>query len=349
LVLDGAILPDADLSGKDFSNTSLQYANLDNVNFTNSNFCNCNLTDVRIEETAPVQGIAVSPDENILALYHDGIIREWQYQRLQRPHSTNLDTGPGISGKDLKMIAQPGNDLSILDDRYLYFYDREGEKLKLKATIEVNPGIRLIKASPEYLLLNEVKGRQNRLILVDLNEPAIVKSFPCSSFTLCDHLDRQALVICNEKEELHVRDISGEKRAALVIPAQGKISCLATCKCSRLPGGYLLGLGLYNGAVQIWQIQVDRWNREKLLEQPLHEQGKPIKDLSFIDEGRIVSGSLDKTIKLLTFSPEGKPAGDVKEFKMTLQCRGMKIDGVTREKIEGKKLGELIDKAAQVQ
>jgi hypothetical protein len=33
---------------------------------------------------------------------------------------------------------------------------------------------------------------------------------------------------------------------------------------------------------------------------------------------------------------------------MTLQCQGMKFDGVTREKIEGKKLQELIDKAAPV-
>ena len=112
---------------------------------------------------------------------------------------------------------------------------------------------------------------------------------------------------------------------------------------------YLLGLGLYNGAVQIWQIFVDQWKLEKLSEQLLHEQGKPVKDLSFIDDDQIVSGGLDKTIKLLTFSPEGKPIGDVKEFKMTLQCRGMKIDGVTREKIEGKKLRELIDKTVQVQ
>lgn len=80
----------ADLSGKDFSNTSFQYANLDNVNFTGSNFSYCNLTDVRIEETAPVQSIAISPTENILALYQDGIIREWEYQQRRRPNSTNL-------------------------------------------------------------------------------------------------------------------------------------------------------------------------------------------------------------------------------------------------------------------
>jgi hypothetical protein len=45
----------------------------------------------------------------------------------------------------------------------------------------------------------------------------------------------------------------------------------------------------------------------------------------------------------------GKPMeiGETKEFKMTLQYQGMKIDGVIRDKIEGKKLKELIDKAVK--
>jgi hypothetical protein len=73
-------------------------------------------------------------------------------------------------------------------------------------------------------------------------------------------------------------------------------------------------------------------------------EGKPVKDICFIDECRIVSGGLDKTIKLLTFNTDGQPVGDPKEFKMTLQCQGMKVDGVIRDK-ERKRLQELIDKA----
>ncbi len=66
-----------------------------------------------------------------------------------------------------------------------------------------------------------------------------------------------------------------------------------------------------------------------------------------LDECQVVTGGLDKTIKLLTFNPDGQPVGDPKEFKMTLQCQGMKIDGVIRDKIEGKKLRELIEKASR--
>jgi uncharacterized tellurite resistance protein B-like protein len=49
-------------------------------------------------------------------------------------------------------------------------------------------------------------------------------------------------------------------------------------------------------------------------------------------------------VKLLTFNPDGQTVGDPKEFKMTLQCQGMKVDGVIRDK-ERKRLRELIDKA----
>jgi hypothetical protein len=344
LVLDGAILAGADLSGKDFSGTSLQYANLDNVNFSNSNFANCNLTEVRIEETAPVQSIAVSPGEKILSLYHDGIIREWSQQRRHGATSTNLSGN--ISEKDMKLIALPGNDLTVLHDRFLYFYDRNEHNLEKKAAIEIKPNFRLIKATMDYLLLNEEDGKQNRLLLVDLNKEAIVKSCICTPFTLCDHLDDCALVIFNQDEKLQLIDITPGKRTPLVIPTGQKVSCISTCRCGQNTGQYLLGLGLYTGGVQVWQIQVNQWKSEKILDQLLHEPGKPVKDISFIDECRIVSGGLDKTIKLLTFNPDGQPVGEPKEFKMTLQCRGMKVDGVNREKIEGKKLQELIEKAS---
>lgn len=50
-------------------------------------------------------------------------------------------------------------------------------------------------------------------------------------------------------------------------------------------------------------------------------------------------------IKLLTFNQEGQTVVEPKEFKMTLQCQGMNIDGVIREKIERKRLQEFIEKA----
>ncbi|MGD2091117.1 MAG: NACHT domain-containing protein [Candidatus Aminicenantes bacterium] len=316
LVLDGAILPDADLSGKDFSGTSLQYANLDNINVTNSKFSNCNLTETIIYKTPSIQSIAISLHEKILVLYDDGIIREWNYHEFRGTTFTNLSGS--ITRKDMKLIALPGNDLTVLHDRFLYFYDRNNLNLDLKAAIEIKPNFRLIKATRNYLLLNEEDGKQNRLLLVDLNKEAIIKSFICEPFTLCDHLDDYALVIFNQAEELQLIDLTPGKRTPLVIPAGQKVACISTCKCGQLAGQYLIGLGLYNGTVQVWQSQVDQWKCEKILDQLLHEPGKPVKDICFIDECRIVSGGLDKTIKLLKFDPDGEQVGEPKEFKMTL-------------------------------
>jgi WD40 repeat protein len=307
------------------------------------NFSNCNLMETIIYKTPSLQSIAISLYEKILVLYDDGIIREWSYQRTHGATSTNFSGN--IAEKEMKIIALPGNDLTLLHDRYLYFYDRNNCNLDLKAAIEIKPNIRLIKATRDYLLLNEQDGKQNRLFLLDLKKEAIVKSFICLSFTLCDHLDDCALVILNQNEELQLIDITPGKRTPLIIPTGQKVTCITTCKCGQLPGQYLIGLGLYTGAVQVWQIQVKQWKSEKLLDQPLHEKGKPVKDICFIDECHIVSGGLDKTIKLLTFAPDGQPVDEPKEFKMTLQCQGMKINGVIRENIEGKKLKELIDKA----
>jgi len=234
----------------------------------------------------------------------------------------------------------------ILQDCCLFFYDRVGKNLNQKAVIDIKPNFKLIKAEKDFLLLKEESGKQNRLLLVDLNRQAIVKSYMSLPFTTCDHLGSQALVIFNENEELQFIDIGPEKKNDLFIPTEGRVSCMTSCQCRDFPEQYLLGLGLYNGNIQIWRIHVDQWKYDKLLEQVLHEQKQPVKDICFIDESRIVTGGLDKTIKMLTFNRKGQTVGEPKEFKMTLQCLRMNIEGVVREKIERKKLQEFIDKAA---
>jgi hypothetical protein len=77
------------------------------------------------------------------------------------------------------------------------------------------------------------------------------------------------------------------------------------------------------------------------MEKSLHKQ--PVKDIAFIDEHQVVSGGLDKTIKQLNFDHEGQLISNPREFKMTLQCRDMKIEGLVRD-VEQKKLQEFIGK-----
>ena len=345
LVLDHAILPDADLSRKDFSNTSFRSANLDNVDFTDANFSCCDFTNVRIEETTAVQSIAITPGEKILALYQDGIIREWDYHKPGRPISTTLSSS--TKEKGFKLITQPGNDLTILHDRYLFFCDRQGTNLEQKAAIEMNPNFKLLKASRDFLLLHENSEKQKRIVLVDLKEDALAASLYQPTFFLCDHLDRHAFLLYNEKEELLLIDTRKGGNGSQSIPNDTKISCIAVQKCSGADDVYMLGLGLYNGAVELWVVDVPQWKCQKVLAHPLHQEEKPVKDICFIDENRIVTGGLDKTIKMLSFNRGGEVTGEPLEFKMSLRCRGMKIEGMIREKIEQEKLRGLIEKAEE--
>ncbi len=338
--------PGADLSEKDFSGTSLRYANLDNVDFSGANFSGCDLTKVRIEETTDVQSFAVSANKKIIALYEDGIVREWNQAPSKTWLTTNLDGD--IKGKDNKLAALPGSDLTLYRDGHLFFYDRVRKKIQLKATIDIALNIKIIKIGLNYLLLHEESGGKNRLVLVDLRQQEVVKSLPTLPFLHCDHLEDRALVIFNEKEELQVTDISltSRERSPIILPKGAKVSCLSVNKCRKPEDRYLLGTGLYNGAVQVWQICINDWEHKELVpELILHKDNQPVKNISFYDENHIVSSGLDKTIRVLRFDQEGRPVGAPDELKMKLQCRGMKIKGLIRDKIEGKKLREFIDRA----
>jgi tRNA A37 threonylcarbamoyladenosine biosynthesis protein TsaE len=343
LVLDCAILPYADLSGRDFSETSFRYANLDNVNFANSIFNYCDLTDVRIEETTPAQSIAISPNKKIIALYHDGIIREWKDQKIHGPVSTNLEGN--VNKKGMKLISHPESDLTILYDHHLLYYDRIGCQLNQRATIKINPKFKLFKASHDYLLVKKEHGIENRLILIDLNHQTIIKSIIAPPFTLCDHLDNHALIILDGNDELQLIDINHKKKNSVISPGD-KVACLATCNCNKVNGKYLLGLGLYNGIVEIWQINIQQWKPDKLLERLMHENEQPIIDIAFKDHYSIVASGIDRAIKLFKFNDEGQVIGNPQDYKMAPQFMGMKIEGVNPEKVR-KILQSLIDKATQ--
>ena len=346
LVLDGAILPDADLSGRDFNHTSLRFANLDNVNFSGADFSYCDLTEVRLEETTPVQSIAVGADENILALYNNGVIRQWGHMPGKRPNAVNLSGG--IEEKEMKLMALPGNDLTILHDTFLYFYERRENELTQKAKIEINTDIQLLHLSRQFLLLKKMEGEYDRFHLVDLMQSSVIKSMVCPPFSICHLLERHAIITYNETEGLRLMDLTQANRTTRIISISETVSCLAVCRCDENESCYYMGLGLFTGGLQLWQVDVNEWKAWKLSEHMVHQPKSPVKDISFMGLDRVVTGGLDKTIRLFPFDKEGRQAGSIEEFKMTPQCSSMKLDGVERDKVEGQKLRELRDNAEKV-
>jgi uncharacterized protein YjbI with pentapeptide repeats len=304
LVLDGVDFSGADLSGKNFSHTSFHYANLDNANFTNADFSNCDLTGVRLEEASPVQAIAVSSDKNIYGLYDDGIIREWKYKRVRTPYWVNLEEIQTTT--DVRLIAQPGNDVSLVDNRRLMFFDKENKQLMPKAVIDIKPTLKLLKASSENILIIEERENQRVLQVVDLEEQAIIKSMKIGTFTLFDHLGTSAFVLYERDQGLQIVDATSQRRRTIVMAHSEDITCLATWPCKDMDDQYRIAAGQANGAVIILQITLKEWN----------------------DENRVLSGGFDKKIFLAQISRKEDSKYKPIEFKMHLQCKGMKIDGI---------------------
>ena len=231
----------------------------------------------------------------------------------------------------------------LLDNRLL-FYDKRGDELLQKATIEINPEVKLIKASQNYLLVMEENKRILHLINIKTQE--IIRSMFIPSFSCCEHFDDKGFIIYNEDEGLKIIDITTEKKEniGIFIPREEKITCLTTFCIENSTGQYLVGFGQYNGIVQVWKLMLKKWKAEELLRYQSHS--KTIKDIAFIDDERIVSGGLDKKLQLLEFGNDGKLKCDPKEFKIYLQCKGLKIDRVNREK-ERRKLEKIISSAIQ--
>jgi hypothetical protein len=198
LVLDGAQIPEADLSGKDFSSTSLHYANLDNVNFTNANFSNCDLTGVRMEETLPVQRLAVSAEETIYALYDDGNIREWEFQAKQRAHPKTLLEDFQTTGSTL-IFQEPGSDLTVVNERYMVFYDKGDDRFQKVATFRVKPNLLVVHASETRLLVLDEREGGNVLQLVDLQKQRVINQMSVLPLSIFIYFSDDAFAVFDEK------------------------------------------------------------------------------------------------------------------------------------------------------
>jgi WD40 repeat protein len=324
LVLDWVDFSGADLSGKDFSHTSFHYANLDNVDFTNANFSHCDLTGVRLEEASPIQAVAVSQDESIYALYEDGVIREWIHNRVRSPYPVSLEKIETTN--DIRLVAQPGNDLTLIDNNQLIFYDKDNEKIIQKARIDLKPVLKPINAFHDSLLIVEDKNNRYSLQLINLEQQSVIQSVSVKAFTLCAHLGSSAFIIYDEKDGLQiVNPLSGEtKTISRIEPA--KINCMATCQCEEFPDQWRLAIGREDGSITIFNIDLSTIEMEEVLKYKCHE--KAVRDIAFIDENRVVSGGVDMKVLLTKIERDETARYISTEFKLNLQCKDMKVTGI---------------------
>lgn len=80
--LDGVYIPGADLSGQKLSHSSIRNANLNNIVLNDADCSYCDFTGSRLEETTRVEAVGQS-EERIRAVYADGIVRDWEPERME--------------------------------------------------------------------------------------------------------------------------------------------------------------------------------------------------------------------------------------------------------------------------
>ncbi len=333
LALDLVNFSGADLSGKKFIGTSFCDANLDNVNFTNADFTGSDLTGVRLEDASPVRTAAVSRDENIYALYEDGVIREWKYERVRAPYSINL--GKIETTNDIRLIAQPGSDLTLVANNQLLFYDKESlgndnAKISQKARIEIKSLLKPLNATHENLLLIEEKNNRYSLQMINLENQSIIQSLSVKAFTLCAPLGHNAFIIYDRNDGLQVVGSGNVEPRTLIQPETVNITCLSTCPLENTKDRWRIAFGQENGSIIIFNIYLSTWELEEVVKYSYHQ--KAVRYITFIDDHRLVSGGIDRKL-FLTQLDRNETISDKRiEFRLHLQCKGMKIEKLQPEK-----------------
>ena len=309
----------------------MKNAILDNANFENADFRYSDLTGVRLEETYETESIAVPIEKNrIYAAYADGAIREWE---LNKQYPNNLDKFQKKT--DLRLFALPQNCISILHNEEVAFFNKQDGKLHLQARFKIKPEIKLLKARADSALVIVQKELSNQaeLQLIDLQHLRVVKYMEVSPYAICEHLGFEAFVVYDEIQGLKISNIStGIQKTDPFMEVKG-VTCLSAIKRSKedTERTYLISFGQKNGTVHVWKVinANEDWSVECIFRANLHNCF--IKDVTFLDQERIISSGLDGQIYITKIDKDNLVKRET-EFKLELRCRGMKIDGLMQER-----------------
>jgi WD40 repeat protein len=274
-----------------------------------------------------VQSAAASQSGKIYVSYDDGTIREWVRRGKRKPYSKSLDFPQKT--KNIRLIARPENALTLLHEQRLLFFDIKDNSLLKKSAIEVKTNRKLLKSHRDTILMIEEREGGNKLLLIDLEDQAVLRSAIIPPFSICDNLSSRAFVIYHEDIGLRVIDVETKEQKKLTIKNAENISCLTARQLHNSADQFLLAFGQKNGVIQLYKIDLENWAETLFLQHKAHE--KTVKNIAFIDDEHIIFGGYDKKLLLLSFDRTGYIKGELQELRISIECRGMKIDGVIRD------------------
>lgn len=343
-VFDFADLEGADFSGKNFQRSSFRFANLTNTNLEHADFEDCDFTGVRIEETAAVSSVTAFPSgDGLLAIYSDGTARKWNLQHPRKIESRLVaerlhpQATIGMLRNGQSWIRDPTN-FALIDaheDGDLH----PSAKFPIKDTYRfAMPGVN------EMAVVETTPNGKCRVLMIDLERQEIIAMLESSSATVCAALAQDALVLDDMTSVLRMIKLDVEKNHPSTDLLNGPITCLSSIQIEKRV--HLLACGQDNGNLHAWFIDLreESYSLRKILDNRIHDG--LVTTVTFLDEGRIVSGGNDRTIVVTRLDIEGRTLFGMLErkLKLTLRCRGMRIKGLKGHE-EYRKLHELIAKA----
>ncbi len=324
LALDYADLAGANLNRLSFRGSSLRNASLDNATLAGTDLRDADLTGVQLEQTAPVRALTFDADTNTAyAAYGDRSVRRWSFGvggRMSCVTIAQLDFQP------TRLDLSPFGDLIATDARSVVVLSVPGaeEAWRVVSRFRAREAAGDFLVSGDYLVLSVAHAARpggktyQRYDPVTRKRvgPAIEGEKGTRTFMLggSTALDVSPAGI--------LRLTGASKWTQSLAWAGSSFDCLKVSEDLAL-----LAVGQEGGTVSLWRLDGLRSPAPALTEIWRHRaHAGSVTDVR-LSGMYVLSGGMDRTICLFRLT-DNWATGEPLRLHRTLDCAGMKIDGV---------------------
>ena len=320
LDLSYADLSGADLAGADFSHALLRYATLDNADLTAANLTGCDLTGARIEETAPVTGVAPGRAEaSVLACYGDGIIREWDLGG-SRPVPRKLADGLG----DLRSAAWgPYGDLIVIDGPSLSLWTVTADGAVRNDAFQIRSGVEHVRLAGDAVSFAQTVESQRIAVSVNCATATITTSLQLPGAGPVAFAADQIAMLPTAGNHVVIALPDTREPLAVTVPA-GDVTALDLSLDQR--GAIQLIVGDGDGHVSALRVPVNGGPPAAAAEATLRPHTGPVRSATFLSQNLMATGGADRN--LMVYEWEDGQLRALHELKLTLRCSGVRTAGV---------------------
>jgi hypothetical protein len=341
LALDYSDLSGANLDGLCFRGSSLRSVSLDNTSLVGTDLREADLTGVQLEQTTPVIALTFDADTNTAyAAYGDRSIRRWSFGVGGR---TSCVTVTELDFRPTALDLSPFGDLLVKGAPNVVVLSALGteEAWRVVSRFRTNATGENFGVSGNYLILHaEDKSGGPLCRRYDPVTRRTVGMLPGST-------DHRVFVLDDEKtltaDKAGLTLWVGARMAARSFSLRGLVSL----DCRRLTDDRaLVATGHEDGTVSLWKLDSLRSQPELTSLWQRHAHAGSVTDVR-LSGMFVLSGGMDRTICLFTLT-DNWSAGEPLRLHRTLECAGMKIDGI-RGPREKALLQALLDTAPTAQ